>query len=121
MPKRAATPFLIAVIVGALLWVLAAVLSGRREPWDSPYYWSIAYPAAIFVAGCIGFFFPHGSWRWAFALFGAQFVAMCILNGEVGNLWPLGLALFALLATPAALAATLASRLGKRSRPGGVS
>ncbi len=110
-----------AMVVGALLWILASVLGGRREPWDSAAYWGFAYPAAIFVAGCIGFFFPDRPWRWALALFGAQFVAMCILNGDLGNLWPLGLVLFAILATPAVFVATVASRLSSRSRPGGVS
>jgi peptidoglycan/LPS O-acetylase OafA/YrhL len=115
MPKQTALPLAIALFVGALIWVLAAVLSGRREPWDSTFYWSIAYPAAILVAGCLGFFFPERPWRWAYALFGAQFVAMCAVNGELGNLWPLGLALLAILALPAVLIASVASRLRNRS------
>jgi hypothetical protein len=117
MSNRSATPLVIAVIVGALLWVLAAVLDGRREAWDSSLYWSVAYPLALVATGCIAFVFPDRPWRWAVALFGAQFVAMCVRNGELGNLWPLGLAMFAILATPAAVVATVASRL--RSRSGG--
>jgi peptidoglycan/LPS O-acetylase OafA/YrhL len=115
MSRQTAIPLAFACSVGALLWVLAAVLSGRREPWDSAFYWGIAYPAAILVAGCLGFFYPDRSWRWAFALFGGQFIAMFIVNGELGNLWPLGLALFAVMATPAALVAKVGSRLGLRS------
>jgi len=118
MSKQTAIPLAFACCVGALLWVLAAVLSGRREPWDSTFYWGIAYPVAILVAGCLGFFFPERPWRWACALFGGQFTAMLIVNGELGNLWPHGLALFTVLAAPAALVAKVASRLGERRRSG---
>lgn len=121
MSNRKTAPLLIAVTLGALLWVLASAFSGRREPWDSGGYWAIAYPAAIFAAGVVGYFFPERPWRWALALFGAQFVTMCVINGELGNLWPLGLALFAILALPAVFVATIASRMSSRSRPDEVS
>jgi hypothetical protein len=83
------------------LWFWASLASGRREPWDAAAYWSLAYPAAILVAGILGYLFPARPWRWSLTLFLAQFAAMCIRNGELGNLWPLGLALFAVLSLPA--------------------
>ncbi|HQR53510.1 MAG TPA: hypothetical protein PLZ79_09595 [Burkholderiales bacterium] len=116
MSNRTATPLWIAIIGGALLWTFAAVLSGRREPWDDSGYWGMAYPASIVLAGCIGYFFPDRPWRWVLVLFAAQFVTMCIRNGELGNLWPLGLALFLVLSLPAVFVATVAAGFGRRSR-----
>lgn len=36
---------------------------------------------------------------------------MCVGNGELGHLWPLGMAFFAVIALPAVFAARLAARL----------
>jgi hypothetical protein len=116
--RRALVPYLVAVVVGAALWVTASMLTGRREPWDASAYWAVAYPLAILASAVLGYFYPERPWRWPLALFAAQFVSMCVLNGELGNLWPLGLVLFAVLALPAVLAAALAARLVDRSREG---
>ena len=37
-----------------MLWVATTVVSGRREAWDSPLYWSAAYPLGIAIAGVLG-------------------------------------------------------------------
>lgn len=119
MGKRGvAVPFSISIALGAALWILASVYSGRREAWDATAYWAVAYPAAILAPGLLGFFFPERPWRWALALFLGQFLGMCLRNGEIGNLWPLGLALMAVLSLPAVVVAFLASRLRRRSDDG---
>jgi hypothetical protein len=48
-------------------------------------------------------------------LFEAQFMAMWVRNGELGNLWPLGMALFAVIAVPGLFAANLTARLNTGS------
>jgi len=58
--------------------------------------------------------FPDRPWRWALLLFSGQFLGMCVRNGEIGNLWPLGLLAFGFLALPAVLAAFLAAKLASR-------
>jgi len=108
-------PLAIAAGIGMALWLAASLLTGRREPWDDSAYWVIVYPLAIVASATLGFAFPERPKLLAFVLFAAQFAAMCVRNGEVGNLWPLGLALFAILALPGAVAAQLAARLSKRS------
>ncbi len=100
MPTRSSIAYALAIAAGMALWFAAALSSGKREPWDGAAYWSVAYPVAIGLAGVLGFVFPERPWRWALALFLAQFVAMCLRNGELGNLWPLGLLLLAALAVP---------------------
>ena len=92
-----------------------ASLTGKREPWDDSVYWTLAYPAAIGVVALLAYRYPDRPWRWALILFEAQFFAMCAANGELGNLWPLGMLLFAVIALPAILAAWLAAWLGQRS------
>jgi hypothetical protein len=114
--RGSAAPYVVAVVAGMALWFAASLAGGRREAWDGPVYWSAAYPLAILVAAMIGHLWPDRPWRAVLLLFAAQFVAMCIRNGEVGNLWPLGLALFAVLALPAILAAKLAARYLPRRR-----
>lgn len=51
------------------------------------------------------------TWRWPLVLFEAQFIAMCLRNGELGNLWPMGMLLFAVISLPGMLAAKVAARL----------
>lgn len=110
MEHRSAAPLSIAFIVGVTLWCAASAISGRREPWDGAAYWILAYPIAILASAFLGYRYPQRPWRWAIVLFESQLLAMGIRNGELGNLWPIGMLAFAVIALPAVLAAQLASR-----------
>lgn len=112
---RPATPFFIAFAIGAALWFATSLLTARREAWDGSAYWLVTYPLAIAACAALGYANANRPWRLALVLFGAQFVAMCIRNGELGDLWPLGLVLFAFLSVPGIVAAQVASRLKRRS------
>jgi hypothetical protein len=114
--KTLSLPLLIASVVGIAFWFLAALLTNTREPWDASSYWIVVYPLALIVCAVLGYKFPDRPWRWAFVLFEAQFVAMCVRNGELGNLWPLGMAIFAVLALPDVLAGKVAAHLSQRSQ-----
>jgi hypothetical protein len=92
--------YVLAAMAGMGLWFWSSFASGKREPWDDSGYWTFAYPMAIGTTGALGYFFPKRPWRWPLTLFLAQFVAMAIRNGELGNLWPLGMILFAVLSLP---------------------
>lgn len=108
----------LALVAGAAGWLVAAQLSGRREPWDSAAYWALAYPASIAVCALFAVWQPERPWRWAFAVFAGQFVGMVLHNGELGGLWPLGLVLFAILALPGVVAAWFIARLRVPPRDG---
>ncbi len=110
-------PYVVAAVAGMALWIGASALSGRREAWDAPIYWSAAYPAALVLCALLGWLWPRKPWRWALALFLFQFVGMAIRNGELGGLWPLGLILFAVLSLPGMLVAHVAARLKARTGP----
>jgi hypothetical protein len=112
-------PFLLAVVIGASLWLAVSFVSGRREAWDSAGYWALGYPLSIVACAYLGYSYPVRSWRWALLLFQAQFLAGCLRAGEVGNLWPLGIALFAIMSLPGVLAAMLGAWWRRRSRGAG--
>jgi hypothetical protein len=111
---RSAVPYVIAIVTGMALWFAASMISGRREAWDAGIYWVVFYPIAILGCGVLGYLFPERPWRWALVLFLAQFVAMGIRNGEVGNLSPIGLIVFAILSLPGIAAARFASSVRKK-------
>lgn len=116
MPTRPlAVPVILAAVAGLLLWCVAAALTRRPEPWDSAAYWAVVYPVSIAACAGLGFRFPSRPWRWALVLFEAQFVAMALRKGELGNLWPLGMVLFAVIAVPGMAAAALAARRSRRA------
>ena len=100
----------IASAIGFALWFVTSLVTGKREPWDASAYWSVAYPLALLACGVLGCAYPQRPWRWALVLFASQFLAMCVRNGELASLWPLGLALFAVLALPGVVLATVAAR-----------
>jgi hypothetical protein len=116
-PPPARLPLAIVVAGGALLWIVASFAMGAREPWDRAAYWTVVYPLAL--AGCagLGFAFPYRTASWAFALFLGQFVGLLVRNGELGGLWPLGLALFAVLALPGMVLAKIGARMRGRHEP----
>lgn len=111
VPERGAiVPFVAAFMFGAVSWWVVSALTGKREAWDATAYWAVVYPGAIVVAALLGHFHPERPWRWPVVLFEAQAIAMGIRNGEWGNLVPLGVIVFAVLALPGVAAATLAAR-----------
>ena len=114
MPNSSAgTPYAIAIAAGAATWLAASLVTGKREAWDAGLYWALFYPLAILLCGLLGQRFPERPWRWALALFFAQCLAMALRNGEIGNLFPLGLFMFGVLSLPAVAAANFGARLKK--------
>ena len=103
----------VAIVGGALLWLLTMALSGRTEAWDSTFYWAAAYPLAIVLAGVLGYQAPEKPWRWGLAVMLVQAVVLALTASSFGLL-PLGLIMFAILALPAIGAATLAARIRLR-------
>jgi hypothetical protein len=110
---RAAT--LLATVFGVALWLLGALITPTREPWDSRAYWVVVYPLAVAACALLGHRYPVRPWRWALVVFEAQFLAMCVRNGDPGNLWPMGMLLFAVVALPGVVAARVAAHFSRRS------
>lgn len=104
----------VALASGALLWLGTAAVSGRREAWDSPLYWSAAYPLCIALAALLAYFAPARPARWAFAIMLVQPIAMVLASSGDFGLLPLGVLLFAVLALPPFAAAKVAASVRAR-------
>jgi len=117
MRKSDTLAYCIAIATGMALWFITTSSSGKREAWDDANYWSAAYPIAIVCSGLLGYLINDRPWRWALALFVGQFLAMTIRNGELGNLWPLGLLLFIVMSLPGVVIAKLAAWIHGRISP----
>jgi hypothetical protein len=112
--ERATTlAYAIALVAGTMLWFATSAASGRREPWDSSLYWTVAYPVAILLSGVLGYVFPQRPWRWAAVVIFSQLIVM-IVGGSGFGLLPLGLVLLTVLALPAVGLASLGSWLRRR-------
>lgn len=108
----------IGLVLGAAIWVLSSLLTGRQEPWDAA---GMYYSAALLAAGLVGGFVVPGHWgEVAAGVFTGQAL---VLLGRVmsdpgsGGLWPLGLmavALYSLLALVGALLGSALRRLANR-------
>jgi hypothetical protein len=107
--------YYVAAAAGALLWLGTALFSGRNEAWDSPFYWSIAYPLCLLLAGALAYVEPVRPWRFALALMLVQPVVMLLTSGSSLGLLPLGLILFGILALPPVLVARIVGWLRLRS------
>jgi len=109
--------YVAAGIGGVVLWLGASALGHHREAWDSSFYWTVAYPAGIVVAGVVGGFATARPWRWGLTMMLAQAITLAVTSMSFGLL-PLGLILFAILAVPPMLGALIGAALGARLRRG---
>jgi hypothetical protein len=110
--------YLLAAFAGAVLWLATTALTGRREAWDSPHYWTVTYPLGIVISGLFGYLLPERAWRWGLVVMLAQAVTLAFAASSFGLL-PLGLILFAVLAVPPMIVARVVA--GVRVRVGSSS
>ncbi len=112
------TLYAVLAALGVAVWLLPWLLLGGREAWDHSSYFTVSIPLMSAAAAYAGFRAPIRTWRWPLALALAQFAAALVLGG-FGNLLPLGLVVFAILAVPmvvtASLGASAARRFGRRA------
>lgn len=112
--------FLIGLAIGAAIWWLSPLVTGRPEPWDAG---SGYYEGALLGAGALGGLLFREHWWFVVGIFAGQ--ALVLLAGVLrdpssGGLWPLGVAFLALYSVLALLGAALGSgvrRLRNRRSP----
>lgn len=102
-----------AVVTGILAWVVVSTVSGKREAWDSQWYFLIGTPVVCVVSAALGFFEPNRPWRWGVAPLAGQFSWMLLTQGP-GNLLPLGLVVFGVLSVPSIITARIGAFFGGR-------
>jgi len=80
-------------------WVLVCAISGERKAWDSPWYLFVGMPIVCAAAAGLSCVDQTRPWRWGLLPIMAQAVWMFATQG-FGNLWPLGIGFFLVLAIP---------------------
>ena len=100
-------------IGGCVLWVGTSLVSGRTEAWDSSLYWTVSYPLALVLAGILAYLVPDRPWRWSLAVMLVQPLILAVTASSFGLL-PLGLLMFAVLAVPAVMVASIAAGIRRR-------
>ncbi|HET7575971.1 MAG TPA: hypothetical protein VFK19_05320 [Sphingomicrobium sp.] len=101
---------------GTIIWLIATLLSGGREPWDTGDYWLIYLPAAYVLCGILGYTFPRRTWRWPMMVMLAQLPVMVIVTGSGLGLLPLGIIFLLILSVPGMAAAALGGTLYRRAQ-----
>jgi hypothetical protein len=107
---RTRTTALLAVTAGVCLEIGVHALSGRREAWDAPQYWTIGLPVVLVVSLLIGVFSTRRDWLWTIAIVPSQVLAMMVRTREAGSLFPLAVLLAGFLSAPFVLAAFVGSK-----------
>lgn len=89
------------------------MISGRREAWDAPIYFSVGVPAMCVVIFAISYRFPRRAWRWALCMAVGQSVAI-VMGGGSASLWPLAIIAMTVVSLPQFVVAMIASRFAKK-------
>ena len=105
--------YVFAVVAGTVVWVVVSEASGRREAWDSQWYFLISVPVVCVVSAALGFVEPSRSWRWGVAPLVGQFSWMLLTQGP-GNLLPLGVVVFGVLSVPSIITARIGAFFGSK-------
>lgn len=103
----------VAVVVGIVVWVVVSKASHRREAWDSELYFLVGMPVVCAASAILGMIEPSRPWRWGAVPLAGQFVWMLLTEGP-GNLLPLGVIVFGILAIPSMLTARLGALVGRK-------
>ena len=103
----------VAVVVGIIVWIVVSKVSHRREAWDSKWYFLVGVPVVCIVSAVLGYVAPSRPWRWGAAPLAGQFFWMLLTEGP-GNLLPLGVVVFGILAIPSMTTAWLGALIGKK-------
>jgi NAD/NADP transhydrogenase beta subunit len=122
--NRADTPFMLkrrsiialSVVAGVALELGIHMLSGHRESWDSPLYWTLGLPVVAVLSAAIGLASERSDWLWTFLIVPSQVTTLMVRSGEIGNLWPLTAVLSSLLSVPFVAAAFVGSRFRRTRR-----
>ncbi|MBA5872567.1 MAG: hypothetical protein GDA68_21630 [Nitrospira sp. CR2.1] len=100
---------------GIVVRVLVSVVSHTREAWDSDLYFTFGLPAFCAPSAMLGYLEPDKSWRWGAVPLAGEMVCTLLTQGP-GNLFPLGIVMFGIIALPSIGTAQLGALLGRKRR-----
>src|SRR5262245_2343464 len=94
---------LLAIATGVAVELGIETISGRREAWDSEFYWMIGLPVAMLMSLLVGFISERRDWLWAAVIVPSQVTTMMATSGDLLGglgLWPLMVAFSSILSAP---------------------
>ncbi len=115
-PDNNVPPYVISFITGLAVCLVITLMSGRREAWDAPAYFTIGIPVMCLVVFVLGYRFPQRAWRWALCMAVGQSVAM-VLGGGSASLWPLAIIAMTVVSLPQFIVAMIAGGIAKKRVP----
>ena len=92
-----------------------APFDGGRELVDTGIFYVIGVPTGMAAAAVCAWYWPRRAWRYGIAVALGQCLMAVALNGEVGNLFPLTLMLFAVLSLPMVVTAGVSGWLQRHT------
>ena len=101
---------MLALALGALIWIASPAITGRQEPWDAKSaYYLVSLVSAGAVAGALQ---PRRFWLWPVAIYLGQCAAILGRIGlgpdhDLGLFFPLGLIALAVFAVPSLIGSAL--------------
>ncbi|GMV50425.1 hypothetical protein FBQ96_10445 [Nitrospirales bacterium NOB] len=111
--KRDTWLYVAVVTGGIVLWAFISVFSHKSEAWDSDLYFTLGLPMVCVLSAVLGYLEPNKPWRWGAAPLAGQGVWMLITQGP-GNLFPLGIVMFGILALPSILTAKIGASVAAK-------
>lgn len=115
-PVNNAWPYAISFIAGLAICLSITLISGRKEAWDAPIYFTFGIPLMCLVIFALGYWFPQRAWRWALSMAIGQSLALA-LGGGSAALWPLAVIAMTVVSLPQFIVAVIASRIAKKRVP----
>jgi O-antigen/teichoic acid export membrane protein len=103
-------PHIISALAGFVVCLTVSLLTGKKEAWDSGYYFAIGLPAMCALMFAISCRWPEKTWRWAFSMAVGQALAMAIAGNSL-SLWPLSIIAMTVCSVPQFITGLVTSKL----------
>lgn len=112
--KNLRTPwaYVVAFAVGLGVCLAVSKISGRREAWDSPMYFTTGIPAMALVSFILSYLDPRPL-HWAVAMAVGQSLALVLSDGSF-SLWPLAMIAMLVCSFPQFAAGWVGAKLRAR-------
>jgi len=108
--------FLGVAVVGLAIWLAVSAVSGKREVWESDYFYNVGFPCLALISGVAGFLRPNRPWLWGIATVALQPLALYWGHNPFhGGIGAIGLFFFAAYSVALAFCAVGGAALRQRN------
>ncbi len=110
-------PWIASCAAGYCLWLAASAMTGAREAWDHPLYFTLVLPAGLALLFAGGWHAPWRAWTLAPAMAAGQMLGMLASLDGPAALLPLGIVAMVVMHVPGHAAALFAAWWRRRKNP----